>query len=279
MSNGFQGQRAMTLPRPGPVLKASMATLFLIWLVFALALNWGGATEQVFLLFVGKPGAIASGELWRLVTPLLLHSPAGNISHILTALLGLYFLGHSLEEAWGGRRFLTFMASAGVGAYAIQQGALALLPPGIAARLSPPIWFGVLPVVEAIAIAWALSFKGRTVHLFFVLPISSRGLLLAVVGFNVLMVVAGVPNLSGHLAAFGGMLLGWFLGGGHPSPARRMILKMRMASLEAEQKRLDETRRRRVKRSGLRVIEGGQDPTEDDSGDRESSNDKPKWLN
>src|SRR5690606_35722493 len=134
---------------------------FVVWIVFALALNWGGASEQLFLLFVGNPDAILGGELWRLVTPLFMHLPAG-IGHILMTLLGLYFLGHSLEEAWGPRRFLGFLFWSGVVAYGVQLLAALTLPAYFRERLVPREWFGAMPVVDAIAIAWALSFKGRT---------------------------------------------------------------------------------------------------------------------
>jgi hypothetical protein len=52
-----------------------------------------------------------------------------------------------------------------------------------------------------------------------------------------------------------------------------------MANLEAEQKRVSEARKKRVKRSGLRVVESGQDQNGDDSGESDGDSDKPKWLN
>src|SRR5690606_23392732 len=78
-------RQQMGLPKPGPALKGVLLVLFVIWVVFALALNWGGASDQVFLLFVGNPEAIVQGQLWRLVTPLFMHLPSGGIGHILTA--------------------------------------------------------------------------------------------------------------------------------------------------------------------------------------------------
>src|SRR5688572_11405392 len=216
---------SLGLPRPGPVLKGVLITLFLVWVTFALALNWGGASGQLFSLFVGNADAILSGQVWRLVTPLLMHMPTQVLSHIFTVLLGLYFLGHSLEESWGSRRFLSFLLLTGVLAYAVQFGAALLLPQFFRDRLVPEEWFGAMPVVDAVAIAWALSFKGRTVLLFFVLPVSSRGLLLMVIGMNVLMVIAGAGNFAGHVALFAGMGAGWLFGAGTPSPARRWLLK------------------------------------------------------
>jgi membrane associated rhomboid family serine protease len=209
-----------------------------------------------------------------------MHQPKGGIGHIMVALLGLYFLGSSLEEAWGSRRFVRFLLLAGVLAYTVQFAAALVMPVSLGQKLLPPsgVWFGVIPVIDAIAVAWALSFKGRTVQLFFVLPVSSRGLLLFVIGINILMVIAGAPTLAGHVALFAGMGAGWLLGGGTPSPARRFLLKLRLAQLKAEERRVADERRQRVKRSNLRVIPGGRDDDSDSEPDDARGPDG-KWLN
>jgi membrane associated rhomboid family serine protease len=272
MRSDYGPSEQLGLAKPGPALKGVLGTLFVIWVVFALALNWGGASEQLFLLFVGNPEAIVEGQLWRLVTPLFMHLPTGGIGHILMTLLGLYFLGHSLEEAWGARRFLSFLFWSGVLAYFVQFLAALVLPAYFRERLVPQEWFGAMPVVDAVAIAWALSFRGRTIRLFFVLPISARGLLLFVIGMNVLMVIAGALNFAGHVALFAGMGAGWLFGGSTPSPARRLLLGMRLKQLQAEHDRLEVQRKNRVKRSNLRVIDGGRSK-------EDSSPDDKTWLN
>lgn len=279
MRNDQGPQQQLAFAKPGPALRWTLGILFSTWIVFALALNWGGASEQIFMLFVGDADGILAGELWRLVTPLFMHTPTGGIGHIVVTLLGLYFLGHSLEDSWGGRRFIRFLLLSGVIAYAVQLVAALTLPLYFKQRLVPEFWYGAMPVVDAIAIAWALSFKGRTVHLFFVLPISSRGLLLFVIGMNIIMVIAGAANVAGHVALFAGMGAGWLLGGGTPSPARRLLLKMRLAQLKAEERRVADARKQRVKRSNLRVIHGGRDDNGSDSAPDEARGPDGKWLN
>jgi len=254
------------------VLKAVLLTLFLVWVTFALAINWGCASEQLFLLFFGNADANLSGQVWRLVTPLVMHMPTQTPSHIFTVLLGLYFLGTSLEESWGSRRFLGFLLLTGTLAYAVQFVAALLLPAFFRDKLVPGEWFGAMPVVDAVAIAWALSFKDRTVLLFFVLPVSSRGLLLMVIGMNVLMVIVGAANFAGHVALFAGMGAGWLFGAGTPSPARRWLLQFRMKQLKGEQAKIKQERKGRVQRSSLRVIEGGR-------AKEDSSPDDKTWLN
>lgn len=262
------GGQQLKLPPVGPMLKKVLIALFATWLVFALAVNWGGASGNSFLALTGNNAAILEGEVWRLLTALLLHTPSGGIGHIISAMLGLYFLGSSLEEAWGGRRFLRFMIATGVLSYATQFALCLLISPELSAKLVPNDYFGAIPVVEAIAIAWACSFKGRTILLFFVLPVSSRGLILMVVGFSLMSLIAGGMSPSGHIALFAGMGYGWLLGAGTPSPWRRFILKRKLQALERDAHNERSEKKRRAKKSGFKVIRGGRNEDDDDPPDK-----------
>ncbi len=259
-------QMSMALPKPGKGLMGVLVGLLAVWLMFALGINWGGASLEAFHLFCGNTQAILHGQVWRLLTAPLMHVPRGEISHILFALLGLYFLSPSLEEAWGTPRFLRFLFLSGVIAYALQMLVVIVLPP--ADRLVPLYWFGAMPVVEAVAIAWALSFKGQTVNLMFILPISSTWLIVFVIAVSVLRVIALSHAPEGLLSPFGGMFAGWLLGGGTPSPLRRFYLRFKLGQLEKKAEReaqqVRTTRRRRVERSGFKVIEGGSSGDDDD---------------
>jgi membrane associated rhomboid family serine protease len=253
------GGQQIAFPKPGKVLTRVLIVLFATWLVFALGLNWGGASGNSFLLLTGNTQAIQGGEIWRLVTAPLMHIPSGSISHIIFTMLLLYFFGSSLEEAWGGKRFLRFLILTGSLAYTVQFAVDLLLPMGFAPKLVPENYFGGTPVVEACIIAWACSFRGRTVYLFFVLPIGSKVLIWFTVGINVLMLIAGVVPPSGQIALFAGMGLGYLLGGDTPSPMRKLYLRYRLAELEKEAERDRSARKRAVKRSGLQVLPGGKD--------------------
>lgn len=251
------------LPRPGKGLKAVLIGLLAVWLTFALAINWGGVSWDAFFLLAGNTEKIAEGQVWRLLTAPFLHMPSITIGHILAVLVGLYFLGASLESEWGTKRFLRFLLLSAVLAYTVQFLVSWALPARIAGRLAPEQYFGAVPAVEAVAIAWALSFKGRTVNLFLVLPISSRGLILFVIGMSVMLLIAGATPFSGHVSMFAGMAFGWLLGGGTPSPVRKLYLKFRLSRLENEAQKERSTRKKRAQSSGLRVIDGGRD---DDKG-------------
>lgn len=272
------------LPRPGKALRAVLLTLLGIWVAFAIGLNWGGASEELFLFFCGNTEAVLQGQFWRLFTAPIMHVPTGSqgVWHILAALLGLYFLAPALEREWGRGRFLRFLLFVGLFAYGSQMLIGMVLPASVSGKLVPEYWFGATPVVEGIAIAWALSFRG-TVMLMFVLPVSSRGLIFFVVGATVLYTFAAAMPTSGLIAPFGGMIAGWLLGGGSPSPLRRFWLKMRLAQLDAEARRESKAQKRRAARSGFKVIEGGRGRDSDPDGGEDSSpggrGKDGRWLN
>lgn len=266
-SDGLMGG----LPRPGKALIGVMVVITSLWLMFGIGLNWGGAPPSVFLALTGNTLDILHGEVWRLFTAPLLLTPQG-LGHLLTALLGLYFLAPRLEQLWGASRMLRFLALSCVFGYGVQMLAELALPPAIVARMVGPYWFGLEPALGAIAIAWACTFKGQVISLFGVLPMSSRTLILVVIGFPLLRLVAGSMPPEGHLAPFGGMFFGWLLGGGTPSPLRKAWLKLRLAQLEDANRR-GERKQPRPNPSGLRVIPGGRTDEDDTKGP------DGRWLN
>ncbi len=268
------------LPRPGKAIRGLMLAVFVLWLVYAVGLNWGGASEQVFFALAGSTERILHGEVWRLLTAPMLHYPVGGggVSHVITALLGLYFFAPRLEELWGPKRFLRFVALSSVLAYALQMLVELLLPSSLAERLVGEYWFGLSPALGAIAIAWALTFKNQVVQLFFVIPVSSRMLILWIVGLGLLYLVAGARPHEGLISPFGGMLCGWLLGGGNPSPLRKAWLQLRLAQLDNEARREQGRKKPRPNPGGLRVIPGGR---ADDDGEDNDNGRGPdgRWLN
>jgi membrane associated rhomboid family serine protease len=266
----MRGSEGATLnwPRPGKALRAVMLVIFVIWLTFAIGLNWGSAPGSVFEALTGNTERILHGEVWRLFTAPLLQYPigGGGVSHIITALLGLYFFATRLEELWGPKRMLRFIALSSVLAYALQMAVELALPQSVASRLVGEAWFGLSPALGAIAIAWALTFKNQVVQLFFVIPVTSRMLIIWIVGLALLALVAGARPHEGLIAPFGGMACGWLLGGGTPSPLRKAWLKLRLAQLDSEARRDNSRRKPRANPGGLRVIPGGRTDDDDDRG-------------
>jgi membrane associated rhomboid family serine protease len=230
----------------------AMGVLLFVWVAFAVGTNFLGLRPSVFYVLAGNSDAILRGEIWRVLTAGLIHqsSGPGAVEHIMFALLGLYFLAPTLEQRWGSRRTLLFLAGSLVFGFVTQLAAETLLPSSLSARLGQDYWYGSFGALEAVAVAWALSNRGQTVNLFFVLPVTSTGLLLFVVGMSVLRVIAAAKTSEGVFTPFGGMLAGYLFGAGNPTPARRLWLKLRYAWISRRAARY------RGANPKLRVIEG-----------------------
>ena len=244
------------LPRPGKALLSVMGVLVSIWIMFAVGINYGGLDKEAFFFFAGNTQAILHGEVWRLFTAGLMHFPSGGagVSHILNVLLGLYFLGPSMEARWGPRRTIFFLYACLLTGFGLQMTVEALMPRSIAGALGQTYWYGSIAAVEGLAVAWALSHRGQVVRLFFVLPVTSTGLLVFVIGLSLFYVLANGQMHEGLITPFGGMLGGYLFGAGNPTPARRLWLKLRYFFIARRAQKF------RGKQPKLRIIEGGDSP-------------------
>jgi membrane associated rhomboid family serine protease len=250
-------------PKPGKALIGMMIAVGCIWVMFALGLNWAGASSGVLGPFIGDAAKVLHGQIWRLLTAPMIHAP-NDPGHLLVTLLGLYFLGTSLEERWGARRMLAFLFGSAAFAFALQVVVGALV-----AKVGQPIFFGGLGMVEAVAVAWALAHRHATVRLFFVLPVSGTMLLVFVFVMSVLNVLALRAPPEGLITPFGGMLAGWLFG--DFSPLRRFYLRLRFKQLQAQSVALRRVPTSSRGRSGpsLKVLPGGQKAPPKDK----------RWLN
>ncbi len=249
-----------SLPKPGPVLRVVLIGLFASWLVFALRMNWAGVSEAPFYALTADQAGLLAGQVWRLVTASLIHSPFA-VAHILSALLGLYFLGTSLESSFGSRRFAAFLFWSATLPYLIKP-----------CSCSSCRWASdrssFQPGLSVPSLRWkrrpspGLSrFAGRPVNLFFVLPVTSKGLVWFVVGFSILGLIAAQTPPSGHLAAFAGMAIGYLSwAAAVPLLCVAGTLPAACADSSARSRAEGRKRQKRARDSGLRVIPGGRDP-------------------
>jgi membrane associated rhomboid family serine protease len=90
---------------------ATFAILAVNVVVFVIqqATQTGGA-DELLRRFAGFPPATASGEWYRLLTPMLLHL---SVMHILLNSMALYFMGPPVEQALGSVRFVVMYVVAG----------------------------------------------------------------------------------------------------------------------------------------------------------------------
>lgn len=59
---------------------------------------------------------------WQFITHMFMHAPFPNIAHILFNMFALYSFGSALEHFWGGKKFLFFYISCGLGAALLHTG-------------------------------------------------------------------------------------------------------------------------------------------------------------
>jgi membrane associated rhomboid family serine protease len=160
-------------------------------------------------LFVLAPRAVWGGEVWRLVTWVLVETEPINL---LFGGLVLFWFGRDLVEAWGERRFLaTYFGVAAV------AGALTCLAALGWPALDSARFTGFWAAVDASIVAWALLHPFRQILLFFALPVSGKALLWITVGGTVLFALfTGVAAFVPHLLA---EAVAWIWVGG-PGPGR-----------------------------------------------------------
>ena len=137
---------------------------------------------------------------WRLVTYQFLHDP-NWYWHIFFNMLGLFFLGPTLERHWGSKRFLPFYLGCGVAGalFYFLLVAVGFLPAGAMVGASGAI-LGLLA-------ACAILFPQFVVFIFiFPVPIRIAAISFAAIYF--LIVITRGGNAGGHAAHLAGMAAG-----------------------------------------------------------------------
>ncbi len=250
-------------PRPRGVVLVLMSTIGCLWVLFAASINWTSApfAQQLWDALVGKADAILHGQLWRLVTALLLHNPA-TPSHALIAMMLLFFFAAPLEAAWGTKRMVVFFLAAAL----IGNGLEAVA--GVLPSLATPTFYGSMALANAATVAWAFENRYQVVRIFLIVPVRPLMMVGLLVLWHVALLIARQASAEGLVAPFGGMLAGWLLC--DASPLRRFWLTKKLGHYQRELDllRTPAQQRSRTRKGGpdLRVIRGG-----DDSG--------PKTLN
>jgi len=139
-------------------------------------------------------------QLWRLVTYQFLH---GGLFHILFNMLGLFFLGPSLERHWGGKRFLIFYIGCGVagGLFYLLLVAVGFLPP------FPMV--GASGAILGVLAACAILFPQFIIFIF-LFPVPIRVAAVVFTGIYLFAIISRGPNAGGDAAHLAGMAAGAF---------------------------------------------------------------------
>jgi membrane associated rhomboid family serine protease len=139
-------------------------------------------------------------QLWRLITYQFLHAPY-SIWHIMLNMLGLFFLGPTLERHWGSKKFLPFYLGCGI------AGAL-LYFFLVAVRFLPAEQMvGASGAILGMLAACAILFPHFVViFLFFPVPIRIAAIVLTAI--YILAVLTRSANAGGDAAHLAGMAAG-----------------------------------------------------------------------
>jgi len=178
---------------------------------------------------------------FQLVTHMFMH---GNLGHIFSNMIMLWFLGSAMENYWGPKRFLIYYLLTGLGASALQIGVNALEYFQLSSQLdslsietilreggelmssgynyTDPTWramnrllntpmVGASGAVFGVLLAFGMTFPNQVIYLNFFFPIKAKYF---VIGYGLLELYNGfaVSNSGiAHFAHLGGMLFGFML--------------------------------------------------------------------
>ena len=157
--------------------------------------------------------AVAHGEIWRLLTIVLVHDPT-FLLHLLFNMYALYLAGPIVEQLYGARRFVLFylLAAAGgsISSFAFGSGQYAVGASGAIFGL-----FGILFVATR-AHHPALDRRGRAL-------VGQIGMLLVInlaFGFAVGPQIDNFAHIGGLIA---GVAAGYFAEGAGPRDVRKLV--------------------------------------------------------
>ena len=228
-----------------PVVKRLILGLAGIWITFSflrnfLELGWSASLYQELGLTPHE--TLFEFKIWQVATYALMHD-MNSASHILFNLLGIFFLGPSLERRWGARGFLHFFVLSAViaGVFTLLCGLI--FPQTFGARV-----VGVSGSVMALLTAFSLVIPEATILLFFVIPVKAKWLIFLALGIDLLFFLPGNSGIAFH-THLGGALAAWLLitGNWRPQLAIDRVKLWRMAR----------QKRGRPKGRRFTVIDGG----------------------
>ena len=191
-------QMRMSFPKLTPVVKWLLIINIGVFLAAITIKPLGVFIYQWFELDASSLGRAL--QVWRLISYQFLHDP-GLYWHIFMNMLGLFFLGPTLERHWGSKKFLPFYLGCGV------AGALFyMLLVGIG--FLPPIpMVGASGAILGMLAACAILFP-QFVVIIFIFPVPIRIAAIGLTGVYFLFVVTKGANAGGHAAHLAGMAAG-----------------------------------------------------------------------
>jgi membrane associated rhomboid family serine protease len=188
----------MGFPKATPVVKRLLIINIAVFLTAIIIRPLGVLIYDWFQL---DPTTLARAlQLWRLITYQFLH---GNIWHIFFNMIGLYFLGPTLERHWGSKRFLIFYLGCGV------AGALFYLLLVAVGFLPAIVMVGASGAILGMLAACAILFPHIRLFIFpLFFPIKIRTAAIIFSAMYLFFVLTRSANAGGHAAHLAGMAVG-----------------------------------------------------------------------
>jgi len=193
----YSPQMRVSLPRLTLIVKWLLIANIVIYVVSVLT-PLGPFIYEWFQIDTTSTGRFF--QLWRLISYQFLHDP-NNVVHILYNMIGLYFLGSTLERHWGSKKFLIFYLGCGV------AGGLFYMLLVAVGFLSASEMIGASGAILGMLAACAILFPQFVVFFFiFPVPIRIAAVILTIVYFFIF--ITGGENAGGHACHLAGMAAG-----------------------------------------------------------------------
>ena len=180
--------------------------------------------------------------VWQFITYMFMH---GGFSHILFNMFALWMFGNTLENVWGGKRFLNYYLITGIGAGVVQTIVAYFRVAALETGLSPEEiqlvyteGYGILqqgmnyqheamatlniilntPTIGAsgavfgILLAFGMMFPNSLIYIYFAIPVKAKYFVMIYGAIELYSGIANNPadNVA-HFAHLGGMVFGFFL--------------------------------------------------------------------
>jgi membrane associated rhomboid family serine protease len=204
--------------RLSPTITAMVVTLAVIWGAYVTAPPLRPFVDEHLSL---TPLGVRSGQVWQLVTALFIHgdSQQTGAMALFFDLLGLWFVGATVERDFGRRKFLLFLFIPAIVANAVTTGI------ALAVGVNPLIW-GTGPAIMALFVVFGRRYNRTPMRVIGGLVLEARMLVLLLLGlsvFTALIAGAWVP-LLGELC---GLALAYVMAGGRGAGLVELFQRLR----------------------------------------------------
>lgn len=192
-------------------------------LVFIAELTFGEPLLNVLALHYYQSPEFG---LWQFLTHMFTH---GSFMHILFNMLALWMFGSTLEDIWGGKRFLIFYLLCGLGAAVVLLGTYTIELNYFmhkvnnneisteqyyykAAMIMQSTAVGASGAINGVMVAYAWLFPNSLVYLYFAIPVKVK---YVVIAYFLIDLFGGINPGAGdniaHFAHVGGAIVGLIL--------------------------------------------------------------------